>query len=85
MYVCVCHAVTETHIRQAAEAGVTSFTELQQRLAIATGCGSCESCAREVFERARAAARATAPRAAETFARLTPNASDSNLNRSHFL
>ncbi|MEM1080692.1 MAG: (2Fe-2S)-binding protein [Pseudomonadota bacterium] len=37
MYVCICNAVTDQHIRDQAAAGVDSLQELQAR----TGCGDC--------------------------------------------
>jgi bacterioferritin-associated ferredoxin len=36
MYVCICNGVTDRDIRQAAEAGVRTVTELTMR----TGCGA---------------------------------------------
>ncbi len=52
MYVCLCKCVRDRDLRQAAEAGVRSFDELQQATGVSTGCGRCEDMAREVFEQA---------------------------------
>jgi bacterioferritin-associated ferredoxin len=52
MYVCLCKCVRDRDLRQAAEAGVRSFDELQQVTGVSTGCGRCEDMARDVFERA---------------------------------
>ena len=52
MYVCLCHCIRDRDLRQAAEAGVRSFEELQARTQVATGCGRCETMARNVFDRA---------------------------------
>ena len=52
MYVCLCNCVRDRDLRQAAEAGVRSFEELQARTRVATGCGRCEAMARDVFDRA---------------------------------
>jgi bacterioferritin-associated ferredoxin len=41
MYVCVCHGVTDSHIRRAAEEGVREVHELTMRLGLGSGCGSC--------------------------------------------
>jgi bacterioferritin-associated ferredoxin len=49
MYVCVCNAVTEREIRQAAGLGVTTVRELKRSLGVATGCGKCAPCAHAVL------------------------------------
>jgi len=41
MYVCICNAVTDEDIREAAEAGATSVADLQDQLGVAINCGSC--------------------------------------------
>lgn len=55
MIVCVCHAVSDKDIVRHAQAGCGSFDALQDRTRVATCCGCCESCAREVFDEARQA------------------------------
>jgi bacterioferritin-associated ferredoxin len=50
MIVCVCNRVSDREIRQQAAEGCASFDELQMATGVATCCGCCESCAREVFE-----------------------------------
>ena len=52
MYVCLCNCVRDRDLRQAAEAGVRSFDELQARTRVATCCGHCEDFARQVFDEA---------------------------------
>lgn len=42
MYVCVCHSVTDSEIRQAVEKGACSLYEVQCDLPVAAGCGRCE-------------------------------------------
>lgn len=49
MYVCVCHAVTDRAIRQAAQAGARSLAELAQTLRVATGCGKCAALAQDLL------------------------------------
>ena len=49
MIVCVCNNISDREIRQAVELGVASMDELQRDLGVATCCGKCESCAREVL------------------------------------
>lgn len=42
MFVCVCHEVTDTEIREAVHSGVaTSVWQLEQCLGVTTACGSC--------------------------------------------
>jgi bacterioferritin-associated ferredoxin len=50
MYVCICNAVTERTIRDAAKSGVRTLTELSRRTGCADCCGSCADLAREIIE-----------------------------------
>ncbi len=50
MYVCLCNAITEQEIRQAAAQGVTELQGLKDGLGVATCCGTCESCACEILQ-----------------------------------
>ena len=52
MYVCICNAVTDRSIREAASAGVRSFSELRARTGCGDCCGSCEDLAREILDAA---------------------------------
>lgn len=52
MYVCICNAITDRDIREAARSGVNSMEALGDRLKVATCCGNCRDCAREVLHRA---------------------------------
>jgi bacterioferritin-associated ferredoxin len=52
MYVCVCHAVTDSAIRQAVDNGVNTFRDLSFRTGCGTQCGSCVKLAREVMDEA---------------------------------
>jgi len=47
MIVCVCHRVSDREIVRHAQAGM-SFDEIQFELGVATQCGRCEECAREL-------------------------------------
>lgn len=49
MYVCVCNAITDKEIRKAAESGVRNLRDLQRKLGVATGCGSCKEVAAEIL------------------------------------
>jgi bacterioferritin-associated ferredoxin len=54
MIVCVCHRVSDRDIARHANQGCMSFDDLQMDTGVATCCGCCETCAREVFTSARA-------------------------------
>ena len=41
MYICICNAITDTQIRQAAGAGARNLWDLQRELGVAAGCGGC--------------------------------------------
>lgn len=48
MIVCVCRRVSDREIARHARAGMT-FDEVQFELGVATQCGQCEGCARDVI------------------------------------
>jgi len=52
MYVCVCNAVRDRDLREAAASGCRSFKELQARTKVATCCGRCAPMAREILNEA---------------------------------
>ena len=53
MYVCLCHNVTDTDIHQLVRAeGVSSMRELREHLGVATQCGKCAGCAKDVLRAA---------------------------------
>lgn len=49
MFVCVCHAVTDTQIREAVENGCCSMRDLRNELNVATQCGRCACHARDLL------------------------------------
>jgi bacterioferritin-associated ferredoxin len=49
MYVCVCNAVTDRAVREAAAAGVRCLGELTMRTGCAGTCGSCADLAEQVL------------------------------------
>jgi len=61
MYVCVCNAITDSQIREAAEAGVDDFWGLQAALGVATNCGACRETAVEILSEHRPARRHAEP------------------------
>lgn len=52
MYVCVCQAVTDREIHQAARNGARTLKELRRDLGISVDCGRCASCARKCLKAA---------------------------------
>jgi len=46
MYVCVCNAVTDKDIINAAKNGASSLEDLSDELNVATCCGRCATCAK---------------------------------------
>lgn len=53
MYICICNAVTDGQIREAAESGVRDLWGLQSELGVASGCGSCKQAASEILRETR--------------------------------
>ena len=49
MIVCVCNNISDREIRQAVDLGLSSMAELRQDLGVATCCGKCASCAKQVL------------------------------------
>ena len=49
MYVCICNAITDKQIRQAAARGATTVMDLTNELGLASGCGSCRETAAEIL------------------------------------
>jgi bacterioferritin-associated ferredoxin len=62
MYVCICNAITDKQIREAAEAGARDLWDLQARLGVASNCGSCKETASEILREKRQARRTAEPR-----------------------
>jgi bacterioferritin-associated ferredoxin len=50
MYVCICHGVTETQIRRAADEGVRDAHELTMRTGAGASCGSCLVQAQQILD-----------------------------------
>ena len=72
MIVCLCHRISDRDIRREVSAGTHCFEMLQDDTRVASSCGSCHDCAREVFDSACAsdALRRLQPRHAEARASL---------------
>lgn len=52
MYVCVCQAVTDREIHQAAKNGAKTLRDLRRDLGVSVDCGLCASCARKCLRAA---------------------------------
>jgi bacterioferritin-associated ferredoxin len=61
MIICICHRISDRDIAGAVREGCASFDQLQDETRVATACGACHDCAREVFHAQGACARAAAP------------------------
>ena len=55
MYVCLCNGVTDRQIREAAEAGCRSMSELTMRTGCGATCGSCVEMATQLLDEVHAA------------------------------
>lgn len=49
MIVCVCNNISDREIRQAVDLGLSTMAELRRDLGVATCCGKCASCAKQVL------------------------------------
>jgi len=58
MIVCVCNALTEDEVREAARYGATSPTDAYARLGCEPQCGCCLDYAQEILDRERSDRRA---------------------------
>jgi bacterioferritin-associated ferredoxin len=50
MFVCVCHAVTDRSIREAASRGVATLDQLQCATGAGASCGCCRSMALQILQ-----------------------------------
>ena len=62
MYVCICNAITDTQIREAADSGVRDLWGLQAELGVAGNCGSCKEAAANILREARQTRKRAEPR-----------------------
>ena len=50
MYVCLCHAVTDSDIREHVEDGAVHVAHLADRCGLGTGCGRCQETAQQMID-----------------------------------
>lgn len=53
MYICICNAITDKHIRKEVANGACRMRDLNQRLGICSDCGKCGKHAHKVLREAR--------------------------------
>lgn len=63
MYICVCHAVTESDIDGAIASGCCSLRQLREELGVGATCGRCTRCARDTLKESLQAHPACKPAA----------------------
>jgi bacterioferritin-associated ferredoxin len=74
MIVCICRRVSDREIARHARAGM-SFDDIQFELGVATQCGQCEGCARDVVAQCNACRPVAALQLAENLERTPWNSS----------
>ena len=67
MYVCVCHAINETRVREAVAQGRTSVRALREHFDFGECCGKCNACMRELINEAQADDCACADRSCQHY------------------
>jgi bacterioferritin-associated ferredoxin len=77
MIVCVCHRVSDREIARHARAGM-SFDDIQFELGVATQCGQCEGCAREVVAQCTAGHAVAALHCETAVVQLAPSIRESS-------
>jgi len=60
MFICICNAITETHVQSAVSAGATTLSDLQAELGVAACCGCCAETALEYLPGGRYAGQSQA-------------------------
>ncbi|WP_440056807.1 (2Fe-2S)-binding protein (plasmid) [Pseudoalteromonas sp. T1lg65] len=49
MYICICHGVTDKHIKESIDNGARSMRELSQELSVGKQCGKCCNCTKKIL------------------------------------
>ncbi|MFT6131373.1 MAG: bacterioferritin-associated ferredoxin [Shewanella sp.] len=50
MFVCLCHAITDTQIKAAVSLGDSSLADVKKRLGVADQCGKCARMASQIIQ-----------------------------------
>ncbi|MGL5360679.1 MAG: bacterioferritin-associated ferredoxin [Shewanella sp.] len=50
MYVCLCHAITDTQIKNAVKQGDSTLAAVKKRLGVADQCGKCARMAVQIIQ-----------------------------------
>ena len=53
MFVCVCKGITDRQIRDAVIDGADSLGDVRRELGVASNCGRCAQCARQVIKQTK--------------------------------
>jgi bacterioferritin-associated ferredoxin len=72
MYICICLAVTDRQIREAAKEGARTLKDLRRDLGVASECGRCAACARSCLRAAHEVLDRQRPPANDPFVPLYP-------------
>ena len=51
MYICICKKITDSQIKQAIDDGLTTMKDLRRELDIASECGKCGKCTRNLLKK----------------------------------
>ena len=51
MYICLCHAITDTQIKEAVSQGDMSLADVKKRLGVADQCGKCAKMATQIIQK----------------------------------
>lgn len=52
MYICICNAVSDRHIKNAVDDGARSVEDLHRLLSVGSQCGNCKECAKQFLNEA---------------------------------
>jgi len=61
MYVCICNGVTERAVREAAERGARSLSDLAMMTGCGTNCGTCSQLAQQLLDETQRARPLSVP------------------------
>ncbi|WP_416885146.1 (2Fe-2S)-binding protein [Marinospirillum sp.] len=59
MYVCICHGITDSQIRQGAQQGMQHVRDLYQQMSLGSQCGKCVCTAKQVLSHCQSEAESS--------------------------